>query len=231
MKTIIEGNKEEKVQMSNKYIEEEKNNLFMNKPKKKFFNYDRKRRIKKVFRTFFIIITLVIYIGVLVVIGKSADYHFNTIYDEYEELDKEARYMVEMEMKNLTSSKNVYVHFLVVYKDIGDYFYEEKLPQDQKYVALIYNAMDKKFLFKSNIDYLVKDIVVEDVKDFKNEIPDYFKLVEGHIKENVYMTDFSTITKDTFGGLDKVEVVTLLMFGIGLGLTGLFILLSMIFKR
>ena len=94
MKTIIEGNKEEKVQMSNKYIEEEKNNLFMNKPKKKFFNYDRKRRIKKVFRTLFIIITLVIYIGVLVVIGKSADYHFNTIYDEYEELDKLAVLML-----------------------------------------------------------------------------------------------------------------------------------------
>lgn len=225
MKPIV-VNKEEMHESMSSYIENEKNNLFTRepKPKKKFFSFERKKKIKKFFKRFSIATIIILYVTVLVVIGMSVDYHYNTIYDEYEELDKEARYLVETKMKELTISKNVYVHFLVVYKDIGDYFYEEKIDQERKYVAIVYNVIDNKFMLKSNIDYLVKDVTLEDVKDLKEEIPIFFDIVEDNIKENVYMMDYSTITRDIFGDTQKEWAIFLIVMITAVGIGVVFII-------
>ena len=185
-----------------------KNRRNLSHKKGNFLMYKNKFKLKKTTKVLYSLVFLFYFLLIFILVG-AVDYRDDSIYDKYKELDNETENIIKAEMKKLTISKNVYVHFFLLHEEVGDLFYEENLCDYKKYVAVIYNPNVRTFSLKSNIGYL-NSVAKRDVKDLKEDIPEYFNEVDTSIKESVYPVDYYTITKDIFG--EKIGLLSIILF-------------------
>lgn len=185
---------------------------YIKEEQKKLRKQRRKKISKGILITFMSIFTIVYLVG-LTIVGLSVEYK-ESIYDEYTELDKETSYLLKSQMKKLTNSKNVYVHFLVVYKDVEEEFFEGKFDTAKKYVAVLYNAMEETLSIQSNIEYLYDNMKQENISDLSENLPKYFSRINDSIKENIYLFDYTSLT-GAFTGKEEF-MVSAVIFGGGL---------------